>query len=354
MKRLALILLLSAAFGAAAQNTHWEVGLNGSWMTPNNFNMPEYSAWSGGADVAWAVRMVGDDYQLLWRRYPTFGVRGSVEYIPVDYAGIRIGALAFLRAPLWGRLDYSLGAGLSAFSRSSFFTHDEDNIFINSLICCLIDVGFVYNLTDRVMLSATFLHSSNGQLVRPNKGLNFLQAGVTVKLGENSDSQLDWRHSRESIDSVPPYHRHEVGFTLSPGVAMSRNFRQDGLFFDYDLSLNYRYYLNPIIATGATLDLWYNFSHWQQMVWYDDPYRFPMYVGVMWTLEGHWGPLSIDGGVGANLLRSSRVDTPVYERLGAYYNWGNNYAGVGINAHLGKIEFIEWSYGHRFPLGRKH
>ena len=45
---------------------------------------------------------------------------------------------------------------------------------------------------------------------------------------------------------------------------------------------------------------------------------------------------------------------PVYERLGVYYNFGNNYAGIGINAHGGQAEFIEWSYGRRIPLSKKH
>ncbi len=283
------------------------------------------------------------------RRFPTFGVRGSFGYMPQNIAGSRIGVVGVIRAPLWGKLDYNIAAGLSAFTKPRCLTHDHENIFITSWLCCFIDLGFSYNLTDRLMLTASFLHSSNGLLVRPNKGLDFLQAGLTVKLGDVSSYSL----AVPPIDTVPAYCRHEVGFTISPGISMSRHIVQKGLYFDYDVSLNYRYYLSPVIATGPTLDLWYNGSHLKQMEWYHDPYPIPVYVNVMWALEGHWGPISIGGGVGAVLVASTRVDMPIYERLGAYYNWSNNYVGVAVHAHAAKAEFIEWSYGRRFPLGRK-
>ena len=54
--------------------------------------------------------------------------------------------------------------------------------------------------------------------------------------------------------------------------------------------------------------------------------------------------------MGPQLIVSSFVTIPIYERLGAYYNWGSNYVGVAVNAHAAKAEFIEWSYGRRFPI----
>lgn len=351
MKRLALVIVMALAATAAAQEWHWELGVNGSWVTPNGFNMIDNSEWAGGIDVAYARRIVGNDYGSMWRRFPTVGVRASFEFIPNGISGSRLGLAGVLRAPLWGRLDYSLAAGLSAFTRPRCITHDTANIFISSLLCCLIDVGLVYNISNRVALTASFLHSSNGNFVFPNKGLNFLQMGLMCKLGP-TDNIGSEGNPRDNIGHVPFFVRHEVGFTLSPGFAMSRHLGQEGLFFDYDISLNYRYYLNPIIATGVTVDLWYNGSHWQQLVWRDEPYYVPMYISAMLTLEGHWGPISIGGGVGVPLVASSLVDIPMYERLGVYYNWGNNLVGVAINAHGIKAEFIEWSYGRRFPITR--
>ena len=44
------------------------------------------------------------------------------------------------------------------------------------------------------------------------------------------------------------------------------------------------------------------------------------------------------------------MTTPFYERSGAYYNFGKNYVGVAVNAHGGRVEFIEWTYGRRFGI----
>ena len=346
MKRLALILLLALFIPVSAQNSHWEVGLNSGWMSPNGFSMLDYAAFGAGVDVAWLWQTPGNTYWMQWRRQPSFGLKGSFEYVPDGIAGSRIGLVGLLRAPLWGRLDYNIGIGLSAFNRTRYIIHDQDNIFISSLLCCLIDIGFVYNIGERLQLSASFVHSSNGNLVRPNKGLNFMQLGFAARLGEGYKGPV----TREGIGYVPFFNRHEVGFTLSPGGSMSRHTFQPGFFFDYDISLNYCYYIVPLISVGATVDLWYNGSHdWQREV-YHDPYPVPMYVGMMGTIEGHWGALSIKAGVGPQLFVSSFVTIPIYERLGAYYNWGSNYVGVAVNAHAAKAEFIEWSYGRRFPI----
>ena len=50
------------------------------------------------------------------------------------------------------------------------------------------------------------------------------------------------------------------------------------------------------------------------------------------------------------IVVSPQVTIPFYERVGAYYNFGNNYRGVAVNAHGGRVEFIEWTYGRRFPV----
>ena len=66
--------------------------------------------------------------------------------------------------------------------------------------------------------------------------------------------------------------------------------------------------------------------------------------------EFFWGPVSLKAGIGPNIVVSPQVTIPYYERLGVYYNFGNNYAGVAVNAHGGRVEFIEWTYGRRFPV----
>ena len=76
-------------------------------------------------------------------------------------------------------------------------------------------------------------------------------------------------------------------------------------------------------------------------------YRLPLYLRGMGVMEFFWGPLSLKAGVGLVMVASKEVTLPVYERVGAYYNFGRNYVGVALNATAGRIEFIEWTYGRR-------
>ena len=185
MKKGCVILLFLSLVGVAwSQREGWEFSLTGSYMTPNNFNMIEYSAGTVGLEAGWWYRAEGEEWWIQRRRNPSFGVRGSFAYIPQSIAGHRLGIEGVVSAPLGSRFEYYLGVGLSGYTRSQYFTHDEGNIFITTLVSCLIDVGINYRLTDHVSLSAALLHSSNGMLQRPNKGLNYIQGGLRYSLNE--------------------------------------------------------------------------------------------------------------------------------------------------------------------------
>lgn len=325
----------------SAQSTRWEVSLNGGFMTPNNFNMIEYSAWTVGGDVAWWYRCEGDSWWEWRRKYPQFGVKASFAYIPQSISGHRIGLVGLLRAPLTGALDYHIGVGFSMYTRSQYFTKDPDNIFISTLLSCLIDVGFDYRIGNGITASFSFLHSSNGLLHRPNKGLNYLQVGFGYAFGG------DWKRMEERDVKRPSFNRTELNIAFQGGMATSRDLWVEGLRPCYDLSLNYQYYIDPVVALGGTLDFWYNGTHTDLIRVYGYDYPIPCYVSTLAYAEGFWGSVSIKGGMGFTILASPCVYVSLYERVGVYYNFSNNYVGVALNAHAGMIEFIELCYGIR-------
>ena len=76
-------------------------------------------------------------------------------------------------------------------------------------------------------------------------------------------------------------------------------------------------------------------------------YTGPAYVSVMPIMESFYGPLSIRAGMGLTVVASEKVRLPLYERVGIYYNFGRAFAGIGINAHGGQIEYVEWTLGLR-------
>lgn len=353
MKRWLPVLLTLLPLAVQSQNSHWELGVNTSYAMPNNFNMMEYATGTFGFDMAWFSRGTGNEYWRLRKHYPAFGIRGSFALIPNAIYGHRFGLVGLVRAPLARHLEYHIGLGLSSYTKPQSITHNEENIFISSILNCFIDVGFDLPIGQRYLLSASLLHSSNGMLLFPNKGLNFIQIGATAKLGNQYEQTLDWQHSRQLIDTVPEAPSPEWNIAFSPGTVMSRDTAYPGYFFTYDLAVTFQRYASPTFAYGVTLDFWYNFADRQQIRYEKNPYLLPLYLSALGNMEFFWGALSIKAGVGFSIVSSSQVSTPLYERVGVYYNFGRNFLGVGLNAHGGRIEFIEWTFGHRFPLASR-
>lgn len=347
MRRWVLIalMLLPAAVGLSQETLHsWDFSLNGGYMMPNNSAYRANASSTFGVDVTWWGRGIDTAYWRARRHYPSFGLRASYAHIPNSVAGDRFGLVGLLRQPLFGsrHWDWSVGLGLSAYTRPRSITGDTNNIFIGSLINCLIDLGIAWHPMDCLYLAARVLHTSNGMLMWPNMGLNYFQFDLGYSFGQRTPRTFP------TTVAEPRSPQSEFGIAISPGMVMSRDQDFDGYFFCYDISLYFQRHTSPVFAFGGAIDLWYNTNDTRHLEREDSPYRLPLYVSAMAMMELFWGPVSLKMGVGPNILVSPQVTIPFYERVGAYYNFGTNYVGVAVNAHGGRVEFIEWTYGHRF------
>lgn len=349
MKRLTIIVLtlLTAAVGRSQETLHsWDVTLNGGYMMPNNSAYRANASSTVGMDVTWWSRGIDSSYWRWRRSYPSFGVRVSYAHIPRSIAGDRFGLVGMLKQPLFrsNRWDWCVGLGLSAYTKPRSITGDTNNIFIGSFVNCLIDLGITYHATDQLYLSARLLHTSNGMLMWPNMGLNYFQFDLGYTFGT--------RRPERYPEAVGTYRmpKSEFGIAFSPGTVMARDRDFEGYYFCYDVSFYYQRYTSPIFAFGGAVDLWYNFCDTRHLDREDGVYKLPLYVSAMAMAELFWGPVSLKVGVGPNIVVSPQVTIPFYERVGTYYNFGNNYLGVAVNAHGGRVEFIEWTYGRRFPI----
>lgn len=315
-------------------------------MMPNNSAYRDNASSTFGMDITWWNRGIDTSFWRARRSYPSFGLRASYAHIPNSLAGDRFGLVGMLRQPLfrYNRWDWSVGLGLSAYTRPRSITGDTNNIFIGSLINCLIDIGITYHPVDQLYLSARVLHTSNGMLMWPNMGLNYFQLDLGYTFGQRVPREFP---TRVAAPSVPPA---EFGIAFSPGMVMSRFQDFDGYFFCYDLCLYYQHYASPVVAFGGAVDLWYNTSDSKLLEQEESPYRLPLYVSAMAMTELFWGPVSLKVGMGPNILVSPHVTILYYERVGAYYNFGRNFVGVAVNAHAGRVEFIEWTYGRRIAV----
>ena len=350
MKRLlAILLVLTPVFALKAQKTtlfSWDVSLNTGYMMPNNTSYSDNSSLTLGLDITLWSRGIDSSYWRVHRNFPFFGIKASFSAIPNSPAGDRFGITGLLQQPFEksSRWAWSFGLGLSVYTRPRSITGDTNNIFIGSLVNCLIDIGLTFRPAKQLYLSAHVLHTSNGMLMWPNMGLNYIQ----LDLGYSFGNRIPEEPYTETGSAALP--RNEFGLAFSPGWVMSRDRDFDGYYFCYDLSLYLQHYTSPTFAFGGAVDLWYNTCDTRHLDREEGAYQLPLYISAMAMMEFFWGPLSIKAGAGPVLLCSPQVTTPFYERAGAYYNFGKNYVGVAVNAHGGRVEFIEWTYGRRFGI----
>lgn len=343
MKHLFTLLALLPAITLCAQPIQ-RYSVNAGYMMTNNNSYADNNCPTYGLDAAllWphaTEQTLGQGWKQI-----AFGFKASFAAIPQGPAGHRMGLVGLLHFDLSRRWECQLGVGLSAYTKPYSFTHDTNNLFIGSFVNCLIDIGISYSLTRNLDVALRVLHTSNGMLYKPNQGLNYFQLDVAYT--PRARSRI------AGCQPEGPYtmrDRHELGLALSLGTVMSRKEGVEGYFPCYDLSLNYQYYVSPWFAVGGTVDLWYNFVDRQPLLDKADPYTFPMYLSALAGFEAFFGPVSIKAGIGPSILVSSEVSIPFYERVGVYYNFPQwrHYLGVALNAHAGRIEFIEWTVGFR-------
>jgi len=318
-------------------------------LTAYSFRSP-HNTWGASLDVTWLHQVTGDEYWMHRRHFPSFGFKFDLGFTPYSICGNRLGVAGVLRTPLLPWLDGDVVFGLSTYTKPNYVTGDTANVYISTPLTCLIDFGLVAHLDNRSYVALRLVHSSNGAIRQPNRGLNYFRLEMGMALDGNTTRKEPASWIVPAVD-FEPY--HEVGVMVAPSLASSRYMLQKEVYFCYDVSLNYEYHHTPAIGFGGTVDFWYNCSHTWQIEFLNVDYHLPFYLNAMAFVEGFWGALSIKGGVGAVLLASDRINIPICERLAAYYNFGNNYAGIGINALAGQAQFVEWSFGRRFPINKK-
>lgn len=331
-----------AATGEKSPST-WEFSLNLGYAMPNDMRYIKDLILTYGFDAAWWVRPVGDEFWQLKRRFPAFGVKVSYAAIPKAVYGDRFAIAGLLRCPLGKYLEWTIGTGFSFYTKPYSLTGDPENGYIGSLVNCVVDLALNYRPTEHSILALRFLHSSNGMLYFPNQGINYIQLDLGYTLNRMEVPEVG------KVKKPEGFRRNEIVVAIAPGMITPRDRNMPQEYYPtYDLQLGFQHYHTPSFAYGGCIDVWYNFAHTDYMEKHGgEKYAVPAYLSVMPIMEAFYGPLSIRAGMGLTLVSSEEVQLPLYERVGLYYNFGRGFAGVGINAHGGQIEFVEWTLGFR-------
>lgn len=342
------VLFIPVAGKCQVSPSHFSFALTGGKVIPTagspfGGDNPTY-----GFDAAVCWRQ--EDEQQYWTTFwnhPYAGIRTNYAHILNGIAGDRFGLAGFLQGPITRHIDWVYGAGFSLYTRPYRFTHDPENIYIGSVVNCLIDVGLVFNFPvgENYTLFATgkLVHSSNGYLYKPNHGLNYLQAEVGCRFGAaQSPMKAPLQDS-----TFTPFGRWFV--MVAPGAAMSRNDPLDKIVYypTYMSQVGYTRYFHPCFAYSGALDLSYNFAH-RKLAPVDE---WPVYPAVSVFGDCLWGAFDLRLGVAHYLSYYPQNWFQYYERVAIYYRFGEELrhrAGVGMKVHGDHIDFVEWTYSIEF------
>ncbi|MCQ2298539.1 MAG: acyloxyacyl hydrolase [Bacteroidales bacterium] len=351
----ALLMLSSLLFAQ-----QWGLSATGGYTLPNKSEWDYIGGPNYGVDVSVRWRTSGEEtWQRLWRR-PSFGLRANFAYIPDGIAGNRIGIAGFMTNPLWndhgkGSLAWELDFGLSGYTLPYRVSHNEQNYFIGSYLNCLIHAGLEYKQPFRdgsaIVLAAKLVHSSNGYILKPNQGLNFLQVDMGYLLPASSQMVV----SPQPVVDLKPGHPLYLSLSYAGGLVQARySGPAKNYYYCHTAEAALMWRAAERVALGGGVDYSYNYSQLELQRWWNDDYTYPFYLCYFGSIEPYWGNMSVRISAGGYLLKSQNphvVSLPFFERVGLYYHFPKNiFGGVSLRAYAAHIDFIEFTLGYKIPL----
>ena len=351
-----------AGFVAYAQPTHYAATLSLGRVIP--INGSRYEGFTPEAGLSGDFLWQQDDGSF-WTRYwgrPFMGLHAGYYYLFDQLVGNRMELAAVTQGPIWHGLSYSLVYGFSLYTIPYRRSLIAENGFIGSYLNCLLSAGLMYEvqLRNGPALFAAFrvVHSSNGNIYRPNHGLNLIQLDLGIRLPSSRQSDrpahpspLSDSLSRSEIWSLSD--RSLFRPSLRPFISVAPSFvssrtgpiSDHTLYFAYALQAGLSHYFHPCWSYGANLDMMYNYSHVRDHQ-QGDPRP---YFGLSAFAESHWGRLTMRIG-GGHYLDYYRLNWEQwYIRMGGYYSLSRHHRlGVAMKLHYDHIDFIEWTYMFEF------
>lgn len=291
-------------------------------------------------------------------KYPSQGlVLNFQDYGNLDVLGVSFSAFRFTKFPIyqsekWGFVDFRLGNGISYITKKYEKFNNPKNIAIGSYINGFVDFQFSYTKhfgKFYMGLGVNFSHISNASIKAPNQGLNTLTGFVTTGFSLVERKVYDKAiYPKNEVASVREFSKWKINLFLGikqnlPDHFASRNF---GVIAVQGL---YRMPVSNVLDFETGFDLVYNEAN----RWYYETSPVPIYEAFL--LGGYAGmalslyKTQIYFGIGVYALNLINPAGWVYDRIGLRYNTNEHWnLSVGIKAHIGIADYLEWGIGYRF------
>ena len=289
-------------------------------------------------------------------RYPS---RGSAftfqDYGNRDILGRSLTFFRFIKFPIyqsekWGFIDFRLGQGVSYISKIYDKFSNPKNIAIGSHINGFVNLQFTWTKHFNKFYTGVgvdFSHISNATLKSPNQGLNTLTASATLGYSLSERQEYDQpKFSLDSIETVRDFSKwhFQFVFSLKQNKADHLQPRNFGVAAVQAL---YRKRLSPVWNLEFGGDLIYNEAN----RWFYEVKPEPIFEGFQ--LGGYSGlALSVYNtqiyfGLGVYALNLINPAGYIYNRAGMRFKGKGPWDfSIGIKAHIGVADYLEWGLGY--------
>lgn len=267
MRNLLLIFaILLLCFNTYGQRTHGlEVRLYGGRIIPHRIGMDALAQPSASGEINYYFSTRTDNFYDVKYRFPKHGFGVNYNYFwNHKVLGSALAAYSFMDFSLFEKQWFGLGlrvnAGLAYMSSKYDAVSNPDNIAVSTSMCFYFNLSIneVFNLPAGygLKLSQGFLHYSNGNVKKPNLGLNNIFVSIAL-----SKDILTRDYTRERVDYQEKLSPHEAWImgtcTTSDEFSEGYNGRGGG-FICSTAAVGYSYQYGKIGKVGASFDMFYN------------------------------------------------------------------------------------------------
>ena len=344
---LLLIFNLLASFSSNAQqnNLFFDFAGGGGRLYPHH---PEMRLFAGPVSFFNARLGLKTRGQKEWHRvynYPEIGIGLSHDYLTSKSLGNPTAVYSFMNLPLLtdSKLKLNLGTHIGfAWGFNPYNEQDKINIAISSKCSAYFSLNLNASIkigrNFDILVSAGGYHYSNGNIRKPNKGINMLGAETGLRYSFlKSDTELN----KEPVEPIVKSSSVMVftSWSVKYEATYSRQYSAGTFSTGFYHTISHK----SRLSTG--IDLFYDegtlyFTQKENLL------KNTLAVGLFGGHELTFNRLSIVAQLGIYLQNPCPKDPFYYERIGLRYviaKW--IIPSLTLKAHELKVDFIEWGLG---------
>lgn len=354
---LSILILLSAT---ASSQSYWSPGV--TYYHGAMFKYLKSQPWLNftglqGVELKVTKHTRGDKAWHAYHNYPKLKLGLSYfDYGVPKYFGQYVTGVLGLNYGFWGtkNLRWTPGFGLG-YNTKYYSPENKVNKAVSTrlVFCAELDLVYTWRLSDHLTneLSLSFRHASNGNFKKPNYGMNFVAAGLSINFDAEKIKKKSEFFSHSDHEDIKTF-RYFLIYTT--GWKDPQFTRKNSLYQVQSLSLFAAYRFSNINSFLIGLDGFIDTSqYWEYINQTEDetppfdehnfdPKQLAFTIGNTF----HFGRLGIIAQGGLFLYRPYKFMKFSYQRYGFQYSIGKHLVlQSALKAYFGSADVVEFGAG---------